>query len=68
MPSMLGIVRFVALLLIAAYVLVPDSRLGPIVIPAFFAFVVATVISMRKASQQFNLKGLKKLRDIFPKK
>jgi ABC-type Fe3+-siderophore transport system permease subunit len=68
MPSTLGIVRLVAFLIIAAYVLFPEGHLGSIVVPAFFVFFAATVISMRKASQKFDLKGLKKLRDIFPRK
>lgn len=68
MPSMIGIVRLVAAIVVAAYVFIPGSGLGPIVLPAFFVFLIATVISMRKASERFDLKGLKRLRDIFPRK
>ncbi|MDL5030819.1 hypothetical protein QRD43_02780 [Pelomonas sp. APW6] len=68
MPSITGIVRLVAFATMAVYVLVPDSGLGSVAVAAFIGFLVATVISMRKASRQFDLKGLKRLRDIFPRK
>lgn len=68
MPSMIGFLRFAAAALIAAYIVIPGSGLGPVVLPAFLVFFVATVISMRKASTRFDLKGLKRLRDLFPRK
>lgn len=68
MPSLNGIVKVVAVATIAAFVFIPDSGLGHVVWLAFLAFLIATVLSAPKVLRQFNFKGLKRLRDVFPRK
>ncbi|MBG6079141.1 hypothetical protein [Rubrivivax gelatinosus] len=66
-PSSLTIVRFTALVVFVVSAFFLDSRFSILTFLAFVVFLGCAVVAMRKARKQFDVRGLKRLRDIFPR-
>lgn len=67
-PSALTIVRLVAFVLFLVSGFLLDSRFGILTFLVFAVFLVTSVASMRSSSKRFDIEGLKRLRDVFPKR
>lgn len=67
-PFALTIVRLVAFVLFLVSGFLLDSLFGIFTFLAFAVFLVASVASMRSSSKRFDIEGLKRLRDVFPKR
>lgn len=65
--SSLTLVRLTALVVFIVLAFFLDSRFNILTFLAFVVFLLCTVVAMRRASKQFDLRGLKSQRDIFPK-
>ncbi|MBL8280314.1 MAG: hypothetical protein JNL93_26870 [Pelomonas sp.] len=66
-PSSLTIVRLTALVVFIVSAFFLDGRFSILTFLAFVVLLGCTVVATRKASKQFDIRGLKRLRDIFPK-
>lgn len=67
-PSALTLVRLAALVVFVASAFFLDSRFSILTFLAFFVFFGCSVVTMGKAAKQFDVGGLKRLRDVFPKR
>lgn len=65
--SRLTIVRFTVLVVFVVSAFILDSRFSILTFLAFAVFLGCAFVAMRKARKQFDLRGLKRLRDIFPR-
>lgn len=67
LPSILTVVRLTALVVFIVSAFFLDSRFSILTFLAFVVFLFGNVVAMRKAGKQFDVRGLRRLRDIFPK-